>query len=322
VAACRRADQLNPIAELDGGGDVTELFIYGSNANVPDSMVKFNADGTTTTHRILSDQVGSVRFVINTSNGTVAQEIDYDAFGRVMLDTNPGFQPFGFAGGLYDYETGLVRFGARDYDPEVGRWTSKDSIGFDGGSANIYAYAIEDPLNLEDPAGLDWISDHTVQIGSISAGIGDALLFGYGDELRNFVDSKLLSPWLGINGGGVVDRCSEGYRAASIATSSAMLAVGAGRLAYAGLAKAIPLVADSAEEAVAARNALKVAFRLGLNRTARVYSLDELLLRKGNLTDVISAAGRTNLPFNLGGGAGVAGALNGFFNLPQCGCGK
>jgi hypothetical protein len=29
------------------------------------------------------------------------QELRYDAFGRVVLDTNPGFQPFGFAGGLY-----------------------------------------------------------------------------------------------------------------------------------------------------------------------------------------------------------------------------
>ena len=41
----------------------------------------------------------------------------------VLVDTNPGFQPFGFAGGIYDLHTGLVRFGARDYYPEAGRWT-------------------------------------------------------------------------------------------------------------------------------------------------------------------------------------------------------
>ena len=34
-------------------------------------------------------------------------------------------QPFGFAGGLYDAETKLVRFGARDYDAGTGRWTSR-----------------------------------------------------------------------------------------------------------------------------------------------------------------------------------------------------
>jgi hypothetical protein len=33
--------------------------------------------------------------------GSIAQRVDYDAFGNVILDTNPGFQPFGFAGGLY-----------------------------------------------------------------------------------------------------------------------------------------------------------------------------------------------------------------------------
>ena len=76
-----------------------------------------------------------------------------------MLDTDPGFQPFGFAGGLYDRDTGLVRFGARDYDPQLGRWTSKDTIGFGGGDTNLYGYVVGDPVNAMDPLGLDWFSD-------------------------------------------------------------------------------------------------------------------------------------------------------------------
>ena len=63
-------------------------------------------------------------------------------------------QPFAFAGGLYDRHTGLVRFGARDYDPETGRWTAKDPIGFGGGDANLYGYVVGDPVNLVDPSGL------------------------------------------------------------------------------------------------------------------------------------------------------------------------
>lgn len=51
-----------------------------------------------------------------------------DPFGRVLADTNPGFQPFGFAGGLYDWDTKLVRFGARDYDSGIGRWVAKDRM--------------------------------------------------------------------------------------------------------------------------------------------------------------------------------------------------
>jgi RHS repeat-associated protein len=76
----------------------------------------------------------------------------------VTSDTNPGLQPFGFAGGLYDENTGLVRFGARDYDPVVGRWTGKDPIGFGGGQRDLYAYSFDDPVNYIDPSGtIVWI---------------------------------------------------------------------------------------------------------------------------------------------------------------------
>jgi RHS repeat-associated protein len=71
----------------------------------------------------------------------------------VLHDTKPGFQPFGFAGGLYEPATQFVRFGARDYDPETGRWTSKDPIGFAGGDTNLYGYVLQDPINSVDPSG-------------------------------------------------------------------------------------------------------------------------------------------------------------------------
>ena len=77
----------------------------------------------------------------------------YDEFGRVTLDTNPGFQPFGFAGGQYDSDTKLVRFGARNYDADAGRWITKDPIGFAGGDSNLYGYVSNDPINQVDPRG-------------------------------------------------------------------------------------------------------------------------------------------------------------------------
>lgn len=90
---------------------------------------------------------------MNIENGTYAQILHYDEFGRVLSDSNPGFQPFGFAGGHYDHQTGLVRFGARDYDSEVGRWTAKDPILFNGKDMNLYRYVKNDPINLIDPTG-------------------------------------------------------------------------------------------------------------------------------------------------------------------------
>ena len=92
------------------------------------------------TYRIIADHLGSPRLVINVVNGVIAQRMDYDAFGNVTADTNPGFQPFGFAGGLYDSDTRLARFGARDYDAETGRWTAKDPIGFKGAQSNLFLY--------------------------------------------------------------------------------------------------------------------------------------------------------------------------------------
>jgi len=141
-------DALNPVAELDGSGSVVSRFVYGTRSNVPEYLVRGGA-----TYRIVSDHLGSVRLVVDDSTGAVAQRLDYDEFGNITQDTNPSFQPFGFAGGLYDPDTGLARFGPRDYDPIVGRWTTKDPIRFDGGF-NLYGYVQNDPVNEIDPEGL------------------------------------------------------------------------------------------------------------------------------------------------------------------------
>lgn len=141
--------KLSPIVELDGAGNVVSRFVYGTRANVPEYVVR---NGTT--YRIITDHLGSVRLVIETATGAIAQLINYDVWGNVLQDSNPGFQPFGYAGGLFDNATKLMRFGARDYDPGVGRWTAKDPIGFGGGSLGLYTYVHNDPVAFADPRGL------------------------------------------------------------------------------------------------------------------------------------------------------------------------
>jgi len=101
-------DALKPIAETDADGNVVSFFVYGASALSPDYMVR---DGVT--YRFIRDVQGSVRLVIDADTGAIAQRLDYDSFGRVLADTNPGFQPFGFQSGLYDPDTGLVQFGTR-----------------------------------------------------------------------------------------------------------------------------------------------------------------------------------------------------------------
>jgi len=90
------------------------------------------------------------------ASGNVVKRIEYDTFGNVISDSDLSFAvPFGFAGGLYDRDTKLVRFGYRDYDPETGRWTAKDPILFAGGDTDLYGYCVNDPVNFADPEGLE-----------------------------------------------------------------------------------------------------------------------------------------------------------------------
>lgn len=136
------------VAQLNASNAIVRRFVYGSGSTSPDYMI---AGGVT--YRIFSDQLGSPRLVVNTSTGAIAEQITYDEFGNVLSDSNPGFQPFGFAGGLYDLDTKLVRFGARDYNPAVGRWTTKDPILFKGEDTGLYSYVFQNPVNLIDPRG-------------------------------------------------------------------------------------------------------------------------------------------------------------------------
>jgi RHS repeat-associated protein len=303
---------LNPLAELDGTGAVVSRFVYGASGHVPEYLVKGGSS-----YRLITDELGSVRLVVDASSGAVIQRLDYDPFGQVLLDTNSGFQPFGFAGGLYDFRTGLVRFGARDYDPQTGRWTAKDPVRFAGGDTNLYGYVVNDPINLLDPLGTDWMRT----TANISAGIGDALLLGFGDELRALADRTF-----GLTGSSFVDRCSLGYRAASITTSIGMLVASVGRLVYAGIAKGLSISARLAGTEAAAlrastlRDSMKIPFRLWLNRTARIVPAAERLKKYRTAAALSRAVGRTDPLWNSGGVLGVGGALNAFFNLPECGC--
>ena len=144
-------DQLNPVVEVDSLGSIITRFVYGSRGNIPDYLVK---DGVV--YRYITDHLGSVRFLVNLNTGAIVQELDYDEFGKVLKNTNESFQPFGYAGGLYDHQTGLIRFGVRDYDAQIGRWTAKDPIGFEGNGLNFYVYVNNNPMNHFDIKGLQF----------------------------------------------------------------------------------------------------------------------------------------------------------------------
>jgi len=180
VQAFLYKDQLNPIAELDGNNQLVARFVYGSKANVPDYMIKNGI-----AYRIISDHLGSPRLVVDAATGDIVQRMDYDTWGNIISDTNPGFQPFGFAGGIYDQHTQLTRFGARDYEAWSGKWTIKDPIGLQGG-INTYEYVENNPVMWIDPLGLmtqrcskpagilgGLVDHHWVQTDTMAGGMGE-----------------------------------------------------------------------------------------------------------------------------------------------------
>jgi RHS repeat-associated protein len=186
-------DQLKPIVELDSNDAIITRFIYATRANVPAYMVRGGQ-----THRIITDDLGSPRLVIEVSGGAILQRMDYDEFGNVVTDTNPGFQPFGFAGGLYDPLTKLTRYGLRDYDPEIGRWTRKDPLGFGGGGSNLYAYVQNDPVNWVDPFGLDQGYLYVSQPGAAGDGYLNWNINHGGRPVSNINElvGKALAEWI------------------------------------------------------------------------------------------------------------------------------
>ena len=103
---------------------------------------------------LIIDHLGSPIMVVKYFYDTeVAKELKYNSFGQVTYDSAPDFDfPFRFAGGIWDEDTKLIRFGVRDYDPETGRWTSVEPLGF-AGSRNWYVYAGNDGVNFVDLDG-------------------------------------------------------------------------------------------------------------------------------------------------------------------------
>jgi RHS repeat-associated protein len=147
-----------PLAELNENDRIINTFVY-ADSHTPVLMRKGNTD-----YYIISDIRGSVRMVVKATTGAIRQQLEYDAFGKVLADDNPGYTPFGYAGGLYDYRTELIRFGARDYYPEIGRWTAEDPIGFLSGDVNFYVYCANDPVNFIDLSGFSTTSNSNLAI--------------------------------------------------------------------------------------------------------------------------------------------------------------
>ena len=103
---------------------------------------------------LLCDQIGTP-LALATVDGHIVQTMQYDSFGNLLEVRGDVVRlPLGFAGGLYDADTGLTRFVWRDDDPDTGRFTALDPLGKKGGDSDWYGYRVDDPVNRVDVWGL------------------------------------------------------------------------------------------------------------------------------------------------------------------------
>lgn len=201
-------DKLRIVAELDGSGALIGRFVYGTRSNVPDFVVRGG-----NTYRVLADHLGSPRVVVNVANAADRPiVIRHDAFGESLPgSTGAEWLPMGFAGGLYDAETGLVRFGARDYDAYTGRWTARDPSLFHGGDANLHAYAGSDPVNLLDRTGKAPVPGDRFDGGG-GAAVGGGAGLGNGIGVGGGLAVGAGAAGVGWSLGGLVDALCDMFR--------------------------------------------------------------------------------------------------------------
>ena len=124
------------------------------------------------THYYILDVLGSV-VALTDSTGAVVGRYSYEPYGKPTF-TGSVTSSFQYASGYYDAATKLVKFGARYYDPALGRWTQQDPVAgnlANPKTLNRYAYVGCDPINGTDPSGLSILGCSTSSALSILAGI-------------------------------------------------------------------------------------------------------------------------------------------------------
>jgi RHS repeat-associated protein len=122
-------------------------YVYG-----PAGKIAKHVNSTTDFYH--TDHLGSTRLITD-ENGDVLTTVEYNPFGE---DTITGEkESFSYTGKEKD-SSGLYYYGARYYDPEIGRFISRDPVRgrkITPQTLNPYSYCLNNPLKYIDPDGRD-----------------------------------------------------------------------------------------------------------------------------------------------------------------------
>jgi len=165
--------------EVDGLGQVLDVYAYGNNPHTPLVHRRFPAGiGPIVTAILLADDMGNIIATVH-EQGTLIESFEYDDFGRVLdpvtraaVDTSLLDSKYFWAGKRLDAESGLYDSVTRHIDPSTGRFLQRDPLGIWADPLHVgngYGYANNNPWSLVDVSGFLTVPPP----GDSSSGSGD-----------------------------------------------------------------------------------------------------------------------------------------------------
>lgn len=138
----------------DEKDDTVDLYLLNGENNV--IAAKRCKDQLNGEYFFYNKDVRNSTTAILNSTGTIAQSYQYGTFGETEVYGSEIFTDFCYTGGIYDSATGLYYLNARYYDPEDGRFITRDTYRGEKkepSSLHLYSYCANDPVNFLDLSG-------------------------------------------------------------------------------------------------------------------------------------------------------------------------
>jgi RHS repeat-associated protein len=223
-------DGANPVQELSGT-TVTANLLTG--LGIDERFARTDSNGTA---NFLTDALGSTVSLTNGSGSTLASYA-YEPFGNTTVTSGSSANPYQYTGREND-GTGVYFYRARYYSPTLQRFISEDPIGMLGSGPNLYAYANNNPVSLEDPSGTDPLSG-----GIIGAVVGGFSAFAAGGGLKGVLIGAAIGGGIGAVAGipdftpGLLTGAAAGAAAAGAGNAIGQ-AIAGGQFSWSNLAGA------------------------------------------------------------------------------------
>lgn len=215
-------DGANAVQEVIGGTNTANSLSGG----IDEVFQRTDSSGA---RSFLADPLGST-LALTDSAGALQTQYTFEPFGNTTATGAATTNSFAFTGRELD-STGLYFFRARYYNSQLQRFISEDPA---QAGDNFYVYAGDDPINWNDPYGLDWLNnlaDFSAAAGSnLSSGITLLTTGGLID-----IGTDQINDLTGASS--MVNRCSGWYTAGTVAGIAVSTGIGGAAGLEEGLTK-------------------------------------------------------------------------------------